>query len=205
MRLSTIRQYCGSHFAPLYSRPMSMPISFPRACSIALVPLVLAACSDALAPAPVLDVALRISDRQGPFPTTNPGSPQGMLCDVTFEAQGLGRQARATWLDASVLFYAVGNAGVAYDSVLVSANAVRATFSADTIGVGQVEHTRWLFSVPETIDIAMNFRYQVLPGGDVKTAIALFRCGGDVPVVATRRPGITPLSVSPLRVRINAF
>ena len=181
-----------------------MPISFRRAYSIALVPLALAGCSDALAPAPVLDVALRISDRQGPFPTTNPGSAQGMLCDVTFEAQGFGRQARATWLDASVLFYAGRNAGVPYDSVLVSANDVRATFSADTIGVGQVEHTRWLFSVPEMIGIGMNFRYQVLPGGDVKTATAFFTCGGDAPAIATRRPSVKPPSVSPLRVRINA-
>jgi hypothetical protein len=183
---------------------MSMPISFRRAYSIALVPLVLAACSDSLAPAPAIDVALRVSDQQGPFPATNPGSAQGLMCDVTFEAQGLGRQARATWLDASVLFYVEGS-GAPYDSVLVSANDVRATFSADTIGVGQVEHTRWLFSVPETIDIAMNFRYQVLPGGDVKTAAAHFTCGSEAPVIsATRRPGSMPVTVSPLRVRINA-
>lgn len=181
-----------------------MPISFRRAYSIALLPLALAACSDALAPAPILDVALRISDQQGPFPSSNPGSAQGMLCDVTFEAQGLGRQAHATWLDASVLFYAKWNTGVAYDSVLVSANDVRATFSADTIGVGQVEHTRWLFSVPETIDIAMNFRYQVLPGGDVKTATAYFTCGGDVLAAAARRPAVMLPSVSPLRLRLNA-
>jgi hypothetical protein len=181
---------------------MSTPISFRRTFSIALVPLVLAACSDALAPAPAIDVALRVSDQQGPFPATNPGSAQGLMCDVTFEAQGLGHQAHATWLDASVLFYAEGS-GVPYDSVLVAASDVRATFSADTIGVGQVEHTRWLFSVPETINIAMNFRYQVLPGGDVKIAATYFRCGNEAPVIATRRPGSMPL-VSPLRVRINA-
>jgi hypothetical protein len=182
---------------------MSMPISFRRAYSIALVPLVLAACSDALAPAPAIDVALRVSDQRGPFPATNPGSAQGLMCDVTFEAQGLGRQARASWLDASVLFYADG-AAVPYDSVLVSAGDVRATFSADTIGVGQVEHTRWLFAVPEVIGIAMNSRYQVLPGGDVKTATTYFRCGGEAPAVAARRPGSMPVAVSPFRVRINA-
>jgi hypothetical protein len=51
----------------------------------------------------------------------------------------------------------------------------------------------------------MNFRYQVVPGGDVKTATAYFTCGGDAPAVATRRPIVKePLSVSPLRVRKNA-
>ncbi len=182
---------------------MSMPISFRRAYSIALLPLVLAACSDALAPAPAIDVTLRVSDQQGPFPATNLGSAQGLVCDVTFEAHGLGRQARASWLDASVLFYADG-AAVPYDSVLVSASDVRATFSADTIGIGEVEHTRWLFSVPEVIGIAMNFRYQVLPGGDVKTATTYFKCGAEAPAIATQRSGRKPVTVSPFRVRINA-
>lgn len=182
---------------------MSTPISPRRALSLALLPLALAACSDALAPAPVLDVALRVSDQQGPFPASNPASAQGMLCDVTFEAKGLGRQAHATWLDASVLFYADPNTGAPYDSVLVSAGDVRANFLADTIGAGQVEHTRWLFSVPQTIDIAINFRYQVDPGGDVKTATTNFRCGNEPVGVAMRRSGMTQITVSPLRSGIN--
>jgi|SRR5690349_183510 hypothetical protein len=179
---------------------MSTPISFRRHCWLTLLPLALAACSDALAPAPVLDVALRISDQQAPVAASNPGSAQGLLCDVTFEAQGLGRQAHATWLGATVLFYAEPNRGVPYDSVLVDASDVRANFSADTIGAGQVEHTRWLFSVPETIDIAMNFRYQVDPGGDVKTATSTFTCGATTPVIAARRVGTMPLTVLPLRI-----
>ncbi|HKW46981.1 MAG TPA: hypothetical protein VJN70_06035 [Gemmatimonadaceae bacterium] len=185
---------------------MSTPISFRQIWPILLAPLVLAACSDAFAPAPApeLDVAMRISDQQGAVPFANPGSTSGLLCDVTFEAQALGRQARATWLDATVLFYAGSNLTVPFDSIIVSANDVRATFSADTIGVGQVEHTRWLFSVTGALDIAMNFHYRVDPGGDIKTATTYLSCGGDGPDVATRRLGKMPATVSPLRVRINA-
>lgn len=182
---------------------MSTSISIRQIWPILLAPLVLAACSDALAPAPALDVAVRISDQQGPFPAVNPGSANGMLCDVTFEAQGLGRQAHATWLGASVLFYAT-NSSVPYDSVIVSANDLRATFSADTIGVGQVEHTRWLFSVAEAINIGMSFRYRVDPGGDIKSATAYLACGGAGPSTATRLPGgMRPPLVSPVRSRIN--
>ena len=179
---------------------MSTPISFRRHLWITLLPLALAACSDSLAPAPVLDVALRISDQQGPFPASNPGSAQVMMCDVTFEAQGLGREAHATWLGATVLFYASPNRGVPYDSIVVGASDVRANFSADTIGAGQVEHTRWLFSVPQTIDIAMNFRYQVDPGGDVKTATTSFTCGSESLAMATRRVLTMPVTVFPIRV-----
>jgi hypothetical protein len=183
---------------------MSTPISFRRACSIAFAPLVLVACSDTVSPAPALDVAVRVSEQLGPFPTTNPSSAQGLLCDVTFEAQGLGRLAHADWLDASVLFYSAPNRSVPFDSVIVSASDVRGTFSADTIGAGQVEHTRWLFDVAATFDIAMNFRYQVVPGGDVKTATAYFTCGDETtPTVSSRRPAISPVNASLRRVGVN--
>ena len=78
-----------------------------------------------------------------------------------------------------MLFYASPNRGVPYDSVTISANDVRATFSADTIGPGQVEHTRWMFATAAVIDIAVSFRYQVDPGGDIKAATTSFTCGGD--------------------------
>lgn len=185
---------------------MSMPISFRRICFTALAPFALSACSDALSPAPAIDVAIRISDRQGPVPVSYQGAAdQGILCDITFEAQALGQGAHAIWQDASVLFYALPNRGVAYDSVLVSANDVRTTFASDTIGPGQVQHTRWLFVTPAAIDIAMNFRYRVDPGGDLKTATASFTCGGnEPPAIGTRRPGMTPLAASPRLLRINA-
>ena len=179
---------------------MSTPISFRRACSAALTLLVLAACSENLAPAPRLDVAVHISDQQGPFASGD--STRGLLCDITFEAQGVGSQAHATWQAATILFYSPPNP-TPYDSIIVSANDVRTTFSADTIGVGQVEHTRWLFFVAVPIDIAMNFRYQVDPGGDTKTATSYFSCGTQGATIATRRPALTPVRVSPVRARIN--
>lgn len=162
---------------------------------------VLAACSETLAPAPGLDVAVRISDQQGPFASGD--STHGLLCDVTFEAQGLGNQARATWQAATILFYARPSP-TPYDSIIVSANDVRTTFSADTIGVGQVEHTRWLFYVTVPIDIKMSFGYQVDPGGDTKTATSYFSCGNQGATIAARRPTLTPARVSPVQVRIKA-
>lgn len=182
---------------------MSTPISPRPTWLILCAALVLAGCSDSLAPAPALDIALHVSDQQAPVPFSNPASTQGLLCDVTFEAQALGRQAHATWLDASILFYAGSDLRVPYDSTIVSANDVRATFSADTIGAGQVEHTRWLFSVPSAIEISMNFHYRVDPGGDIKTATAYLACGGQDAAAAARRPGKMPPSVSPQRVRIS--
>ena len=180
---------------------MSTPMSFARACSVAFTLLVLAACSENLAPAPGLDVAVHISNQQGPFAAGD--STPGLLCDVTFEAQALGSQARATWQSATVLFYSRPNPAP-YDSIIVSASDVRTTFSADTIGVGQVEHTRWMFFTAVPIDIAMNFRYQVDPGGDTKTATSYFSCGAQAATIATRRPGLTPVRVAPVRVRVNA-
>lgn len=184
---------------------MSTPISIRRVCSVVLTVLALAACSENLAPAPdpVLDVAVRVSEQQGPFASGDSAAPSGLVCDVTFEAQGAGRQARATWLDASILFYS-GTSRVPYDSVTVSANDVRTTFSADTIGVGQIEHTRWLFFVPVPIGIAMNFRYQVDPGGDIKTATAQLACGNQGSGLSLSRSGTAPLGVSPYRVRATA-
>ena len=179
---------------------MSTPISFRRAFSVALLPLALAACSDALAPAPDLDVALRISDMQGPFPASYPGSTQGALCDITFEAQGVGRGAHATWLDGTILFYAdPKNARVPYDSAAISANDVRTTFTADTIGAGQVEHTRWLFFVPQPIGLEINFRYVVDPGGEVKTATTYLACGAVAASVATGHRPVLPVTVQPFR------
>lgn len=183
---------------------MSTPISPRRNCLIVCAALVLAACSETLAPAPGLDVAMHVSDQAAPVPFSNPASTQGLLCDVTFEAQALGRQAHATWLDASILFYAGPNLSVPYDSIIVAANDVRATFSADTIGPGQVEHTRWLFSVSTPIEISMNFHYRVDPGGDIKTATTYIACGGEGVAASSRRPGKMPPTVSPQRVRINA-
>jgi hypothetical protein len=184
---------------------MSMPISFRSICFRALAPCVLSACSDALSPAPAIDVAVSISDRQAPVPVSYQGANQAMLCDVTFEARALGQRARAIWQDSWVLFYALPNRGVPYDSVLIAANDVRATFAADTIAPGQVEHTRWLFATPVAIDISVSFRYQVDPGGDLKAAMTSFTCGGDEsPAIGTRRAGITPLAGSRARFLINA-
>lgn len=182
---------------------MSTPISFRRALLVGLLPLALAACSDALAPAPVLDVALRVSDLQGPFPADYPGSDQGMLCDMTFEAQGLGQRAHATWLDGTILFYTDPNRGVPYDSVRITASDVRTTFTSDTIGAGQVEHTRWLFVVPQTIDIEMHLRYLVDPGGDIKTARTYSTCGTAAPAVSRSRPVPMPVRVLPAPVQVQ--
>jgi len=181
---------------------MSTPISFRRACSVALTILALAACSESLAPAPALDVAVRVSDQQGPLASGDSTSPGSLVCDVTFEAQGAGRQARATWLDASILFYA-GASRTPYDSLIVSAKDIRTTFSADTIGVGQIEHTRWFFFVPQPIGIGMNFRYEVDPGGDIKTATAQLACGNQG-LSLSRSSGTVPPAVSPYRVRVSA-
>ena len=185
---------------------MSMPISFRRVCSIALLPMVFGACSDALSPTPAIDVSLRVSDQQGPLAVTFEGtSAQGLLCDVTFEARGLGRNAHAIWQDGSVLFYTRPNRGIPFDSVLVSANDVRLTFSADTIGPGQIEHTRWLFAIPEAYEIAMSLRYQVDPGGAVKTASAHFTCGRSLSPSMVQPPPIGAIAVQPQRVDIKAF
>ena len=165
--------------------------------------LALTACSDALAPAPALDVAVRISDQQGPFPSGDSTSAAGLVCDVTFEALGVGQQARATWLDASILFYS-GSNQTPYDSLTVSANDIRTTFSADTIGVGQIEHTRWFFFVPVPIGIAMNFRYQVDPGGDIKTATARLGCGNQGLALGSLRAGTTAPTISRSSIRVNA-
>lgn len=182
-----------------------MPISFRCVCFSALAPFALAACSDALAPAPAIDVAVSISDRQGPFPVSYQGTDQGMLCDMTFEARALGQRAHANWRDASVLFYTSPNRGVPYDSVIISANDVRATFSADTIAPGQVEHTRWMFATVAVIDIAVSFRYQVDPGGDIKAATTSFTCGGDEsPAIGASRAGMSPLAASSRPFRIHA-
>ena len=170
---------------------MSMPISSRFIILFAVAPLALAGCNDALSPSPAIDVALGISDRQGPFPVTFEGTGPGLLCDVTYEARGLGQGAHAIWGDGSVLFYTVPNRGVPYYRIDISANDVRSTFAADTIGPGQVEHTRWLFATPAVLEIAVNFSYQVDPGGEVKTATSRFTCGGDRPPVATRDSGPT--------------
>ena len=178
---------------------MSTPISFRRACSLALTVFALAACSEALAPPPILDVAVHVSDQQGPFASGDSTSPGSLVCDVTFEALGAGHHARATWLDASILFYSGANRNP-YDSLVVSAKDIRTTFSADTIGVGQIEHTRWFFFVPVPIGIGMNFRYQVDPGGDIKTATAQLACGNQGQVLTSRRPAAMPAAMSPYRV-----
>jgi hypothetical protein len=185
---------------------MSMPMSFRGACFIAAIPLALVACSDALSPKPAIDVALRISDQQGPFAVQYQSGPEGMLCDVTFEASALGQRAHAVWQEASVLFYTSPNNGKPYDSVLVSANDVRTTFSADTIAPGQVEHTRWLFATTTVIGIGVNFRYQVDPGGEVKAATSYFTCGGGTGplAISAARNGMTPSIGSPSRIRIDA-
>jgi hypothetical protein len=180
---------------------MSTPISFRRASAIALTVLALAACSESLAPAPSLDVAVRVSNQEGPFASGDSVSTASLVCDVTFEAQAAGRQARATWLDASILFYAGANSSP-YDSLIVSAKDIRTTFSADTIGVGQIEHTRWIFFAPVPIGIAMNFRYQVDPGGDIKTARAQLACGNQGLALTSRRPGTMP-PMAPYGVRVN--
>ena len=183
---------------------MSTPISIRRACSLALTALFLGACSDSLAPAPALDVAVRVSDQQGPFASGDSASATSLVCDVTFEAKAIGREARATWLDATILFYS-GASRNPYDSLIVSAQSIRTTFSADTIGVGQIEHTRWFFFVPVPIGIGMNFRYQVDPGGDIKTATAQLACGNQGPTLGALRDGPATTLPYPVRVKAPAY
>ena len=188
------------HAAP--SQPQ-IPVSIMRApsfvSSLVFAGLVVAACRDSSAPAPIA-IALEAFVTRGPTVTEVDGSTQ-VECAMRVDAIASGGGA-ATWESGALYFYSGKDRSVAQDTIPLPPDTLANYWNATGIEAGQVQQMRLLFRAPFPFGVKVEVRYRPASGGRVRTAAADLVCG---PVAGTNAvpPAVTALSVEPATGRVE--
>jgi len=154
----------------------------------------LAACSDSTAPVPP-DVTVIVSLTQVTAPTISgfPGE-ESIECQISLRATAQG-DGRATWNDATLLFYAGPDRTTAVDSIPISKADIQSSWSSADIGVGETQESGWRVSAGIPFGAALVYRYKV-PSGEVRSTRITFTCGPEIPANPAP-PTITAVTVTP--------
>jgi hypothetical protein len=159
----------------------------------ALLLVTLSACGDETAPRPPVDVALNVSEFQGPLIGAGGTGDPTLRCEFTLTASARGR-GTATWHEATFRTYVGKDRSTPVDSVTLAAADVRSAWGGDAIPAGETRRSRWFTESGIPFAGELEFRYEA--GGRTGSTKTRFNCGPEVPPDATP-PEISALSVTP--------
>jgi hypothetical protein len=171
-----------------------MPVARrPSGATTLALGLALAACSgDATGPVASVDVTVQILSLSGPTFSIGPDSGPRIACAVDVRASATG-SGTATWLSATLRFYAGKDRSHPVDSTVVPAATVRAGWGSAGIRVGQSQESGVQVNASVPFGAEIVFHYQD-PGSGVKATSVSFTCGPAPPTNASP-PVITALTV----------
>jgi hypothetical protein len=153
------------------------------------------ACShDSTGPASDVTVTISITQLTGPDISDQGAGDQRVECTVNLNAFATG-SARATWRDATLLFYAGPDRSAPVDSILIPAAEVQDAWGAADIGSGAAQQSLWRISAGIPFGAVLAYRYKT-PAGDVRSTRVSFTCGPEVPA-GLAPPTITGLTIEP--------
>ena len=153
-----------------------------------------AACGgDSTGPAPDVTVAITVTQLTGPNISDVGAGQQRVECDINLSASATGA-ARATWRDATLLFYAGPARATPVDSTLIPMTEIQSSWGASDIGPGDTQQSGWRISAAIPFGAALVYRYQP-PKGGVRSTRVTFTCGPEM--ANPQPPTITGLSVQP--------
>jgi hypothetical protein len=157
------------------------------------VALALSACNDTAGPEPAVTITLNLTQLNGPdvFETAPGEFTIECVPELSASATGLGR---ATWLDATLLFYAGPDRETALDSVVLQSDDIQGSWGHADIGPGETQQSTWRLSASIPFGATFVYRYRQASGA-VDTAQVGFSCGPSVP------PGTPPPTISELTLQ----
>ncbi len=161
-----------------------------RAFLVLATALAFAACKDATAPDNTTVAVTVVRMGQPQVYGTAPGELV-IQCDVDLRATATGR---ATWLDATLLFYVGTDRTTPIDSARIAASEIQDAWGAPDIESGVPQDASWRFTagIPFGASIIHHYRTS---GGQVRSAAAQFTCGPDIP------PGTMPATINSVTVQ----
>jgi hypothetical protein len=169
---------------------------FPRVTRAVLAlatALAFAACGDSTGP-DTDDITVTVSVDGLDAPVVYERSPGAWVieCHVELSATATGP---ATWLDATLLFYAGPHRATPIDSVQIAAADIQGAWGAPGIAPGQTQHVTWSASASIPFGASIVHRYKT-SHGRIRSAEVRFTCGPDLPPVVVP-PAISNLTLQP--------
>ena len=178
-----------------------------------VVVLAAAGCSDSTSPESDVTVTVSVTQLNGPSVLDLGAGEQRVECELDLRASASGA-ARATWGDATVLFYFGKDRRSPIDSTVLQATDIQNAWGSPDIGPGETQQSAWRFSAAIPFGAAFVYRYQPeAEGGGVRSTRVAFTCGPEIPLLVSP-PTITGITLLPeggeiasggqLTVRFNA-
>ena len=161
-----------------------------------------AACGgDSTGPAPDVTVTITVTQLTGPDISDLGAGQQRVQCGIALSASATGSgTARATWRDATLLFYAGPARATPVDSALIPMSEIQTSWGASDIGPGDTQQSGWRISAAIPFGAALVYRYQP-PTGGVRSTSVTFTCGPEI--ANPQPPTISGLSVQPAGSQIE--
>jgi hypothetical protein len=160
----------------------------------AALAIALSACRDGTAPDPGVDIAISVSEFNGPTLSEDADGPV-ITCDIGLRAVASGKGS-ATWLDATFKVYLGADRTTPVDSAVFSDSEIREAWGGDAIAAGETRQSQWTLAAPIPLSATLEFRYQPSIGHNVKSTKVSFSCAPTIPPNAAP-PEISALSVTP--------
>jgi hypothetical protein len=162
---------------------------------VAAVAVAAAGCgNDATGPGLQLTVAITVTQLDGPNVSDVNPTEQRVQCGVHLRAVATG-EGRATWLEATLLFYGGPDRGTALDSIAIPQTDIQQSWGKTDIGAGETQESGWSISASIPFGGALVYRYQP-PSGGVRSTQVAFNCGPDIPV-SPPAPTLSSVTVEP--------
>lgn len=154
--------------------------------------LAFAACGDSTGPDPDVTVTVSLTQLNGPdVYETAPGNLV-IECSINLRAVASGS---ATWLDATLFFYAGPDRATPVDSVIIAAADIQDAWGAPEIAPGQLRESSWRVTASIPFGASIVHRYRTSGGRTGSTAVT-FACGPPVPPGAAE-PAINTITLQP--------
>jgi hypothetical protein len=166
-----------------------------------VVVLAAAACGDSTGPESNVTVTVSLTQLNGPSVLDLGAGEQRVECELDLRASASGA-ARATWRDATVMFYAGKDRRTPIDSAVVPATDIQDAWGSPDIGPGETQQSAWRFSAGIPFGIAFVYRYQP-EGGGVRSTRVAFTCGPEIPFLV-EPPRVTGVTLLPQGIEIAA-
>lgn len=160
--------------------------------SLAVLALGGTACGDGTGPGHSLDIAVTVSQLHAPVIGTTTDSLPTISCVVDLHAVASGT-GTASWVGATVRWYAGTDRSSPIDSGVVAAAEVQAAWGKPGISAGETQQSTWTLTAGAPFTASMEYRYRPA-GGDARTATVVLTCGPDASAGAPP-PSITDLTV----------